>query len=78
MSFSTISLINPIESECDPALWTGNFPRPQATGANIQTSDFTFDQSPDTLDVRLPRPFGFQMGMTDIESAAFTFTADFT
>jgi hypothetical protein len=59
-------------------LGTNDFPGAQATGANIQTSDFTFHQSADTLNVRFPSPFGFKVGMADIKSATFTFSADFT
>ena len=59
-------------------LGTNDFPGAQATGANIQTSDFTFHQSADALNVRFPSPFGFKVGMADIKSAAFTFSADFT
>ena len=60
-----------------PRLRTGNFTRAQATGADIHTSDLTFNQSAYALDVRLPGPFGLQMGVADIKSTAFPFAADF-
>ena len=60
-----------------PRLRTGNFTGAQATGADIHTSDLTFNQSAYALDVGLPGPLGFQMGMANIKSTAFPFAADF-
>ena len=56
---------------------TLDFTGTKATSANINSFYFAVDDSADTLDIRFPGFFRFQVGMADIHAAHCSFTTDF-
>ena len=56
---------------------TLNLTRTQATRADVYTFNFAFNNSADTLDVRLPSTSRLQVGMADVVARQFAFCADF-
>lgn len=55
-----------------------DFPTSEAAGADTDTPGRSVNQSPDTLQVGVERPFGLIVGVTDIMARLVLFGADVT
>lgn len=54
-----------------------NFTGTQATGANVQAFNRTFNNCSYLLNIRVPSTFGVSIGVADVVASEFSFTADF-